>query len=119
MKKYFGLIFILLLAMSACQDKSSSASNTFESFEGVWKVTGPKGQIYYMTLKKDGSGTTTREGGEFGTWELNGGDLEAKWIPKNLKIQFSSGSARVSNLPSDKVESKQKTTAVKVDKIPE
>ena len=118
MKKNFLLLIFLLIDLIACQDKPGTTKIP-ESFEGVWKVTGPQGQVYYMTLKKDGSGSTTREGGEFGTWKSNGDEIEAKWISKNLKINFSSGSVKVPGLSTNKAASSQSSLAEKVEKIPD
>lgn len=118
--KILPCLFILLIfGAVACQDKPLAPIDSPEAYVGVWKVTGPKGQTYYMTIREDGSGSTTRGEGEFGTWKITSEQLEAKWIPKNLQIHFSSGSAKVPKIPSSDKPSSQKSIAEKVDKIPD
>lgn len=88
------LILVLFLGITACRQKALPPPDAPEAYVGVWKVTDPQGQVFYMTLKADGSGTTTREGGEIGTWKIKGDHLESQWLPKQFRIYFSEGKTK-------------------------
>lgn len=119
MIRIFTLASLMILAFTACQEKPLPPANSLEAYVGSWKVTDPQGQVYYMVLKKDGSGSTTRGPGEFGTWKLSGKEIETQWIPKDLKIHFSSGSAKLSGILDYKTQPSQEFVAERVEKIPE
>lgn len=114
MSRILCFLSLIFFGLAGCQDKPLPPLNSLEAYVGVWKVTDPQGKIYYMTLKEDGSGSTTRGEGEFGVWKINQNHIQTKWVPKNLTIQFSSGSAKV-KIPTSKANSSQKFIAERVD----
>jgi hypothetical protein len=118
MIRVFGLTVLLILTLPACQEKPLPPADSLDAYVGSWKVTDPQGQVYYMVLKKDGSGSTTRGPGEFGTWKLSGNQIETQWIPKDLKIHFSPGSAKLGAIPGTKSPPSQEFIAERVEKIP-
>src|SRR5215813_3374045 len=92
LRHFFAFLGIFLL-LAGCSKKEASLPSK-EGYVGSWKLTDPGGQVYYMTLNPDGSGKTTREGGEFGKWTFRQDHIETEWIPKNFKLYFDAGSAR-------------------------
>jgi hypothetical protein len=121
MKSYptYVLVFLgIFLLLAACSKKQESPPSK-EGYVGNWKLTDSQGGTYYMTLNPDGSGKTTREGGEFGKWEFKQDHIEAEWIPKNFKIYFNPGQARpLLKNPSVK-EGVEPSVGTKVDTIPQ
>src|SRR5215831_8003561 len=88
-------IFLLL----ACGQKQASAPSK-EDFVGNWKVQNPQLGSYYMTLNPDGSGSSTREGGEMGKWQFNSDHIELEWNPKNITLYFNPGKTTPRKQPS-------------------
>jgi|GEM_PF-3664328 len=116
-KRYFFAFLAVALLVSCSQKQQPSSPPSKEGFVGNWKLEDPRGNVYYMTLEADGSGKTTREGGEFGKWEFKQDHIEAEWIPKNLKLYFDPGQAKplLKNSPEERTFS----IGSKIDKIPE
>src|SRR4029434_8584862 len=120
----WAILGISFLAFSCSQKvdspsvQSPSAPASKESYIGNWKLSDTQGNTYYMSLDADGSGKTTRGGGEFGKWEFKQDHIEAEWIPKNLKLYFDPGKTKpLLKNPSGPPE--EISWGVKVNKIPE
>jgi hypothetical protein len=70
-------------------------------------------------LNPDGTGQTTREGGESGKWHVDHDYIEAEWMGKTLKFYFDSGQTRpLAEAPGGGKNNMGPATAVKVEKIP-
>lgn len=85
---------------------------------GSWKLNDPQGNTYYMTLDKDGSGVTTREGGELGKWEFKNDHIEATWNPKTIRFYFDSGQTQPLINPTVVPEKTGSSIGVKVEALP-
>jgi hypothetical protein len=115
-KKKFVLLGIFLL-FAACSRKQAS-SNNLNDYLGNWEVSDPQGQTFYMTLQPDGTGSTTRAGGEFGKWQFKADHIELEWIPKGFTLHFNPGQTVPLRIPGSSEPNPSPTTAVKVNKIP-
>jgi hypothetical protein len=96
--KYLLVVLGSVLLFASCSQKKESPASK-EGYVGHWELKDPQGNIYYMTLNPDGSGNTTREGGEFGKWQFKTDHVEAEWLSKNFKLHFNSGESQP--LPKD------------------
>jgi hypothetical protein len=116
-----GIFSVLLLGTVACQSKDLPKPDSPQAYIGNWKVTDPQGQVFYMTLKADGSGTTTREGGEFGTWKIKDEHLESEWLSQRFQIFFEKGKTKpifTGPAVEGKTQNPQPWVAERVEEIP-
>jgi hypothetical protein len=120
MKSFSKNLLVLLgvfLLLAACSRKQASPVNQ-DGYVGNWKVSDPQGNTFYMTLNPDGSGTSTRAGGEFGKWQFKADHIELEWMPKDFTLYFNPGQTVPLKNPSVGQVQAAPTTAVKVDEIP-
>ena len=108
------LIGVIALPVSCGKKQPEPASQ--EEYLGHWKVQHPDLGTYFMTLNPDGSGSSTRAGGEFGRWQWKADHIELEWNPKNLTFYFDSGGSAPKDEPS--VPDASSSSAEKVDKVP-
>lgn len=106
-----------LLFGNACNAGPKTDAASPDSYVGNWKVMNPQLGTYFMTLNPDGSGNSTRSGGELGRWQQKSDHIELEWTPKNLSLYFDSGNSAPQQNPS--VPANESSIAEKVDKIPQ
>jgi hypothetical protein len=117
--RYFFAFLGIFFLFASCSHKEELVPSK-EGYVGHWKLTDPQGNTYYMTLNPDGSGGTTREGGEFGKWEFKEDHVEAEWFPKKFRLYFNSGKTQpILKNPVAGEEKAGSSVGMKVDKIPE
>ncbi len=118
MKKTFPFILsisIVLLFSIGC----SRHKNSQEAYIGNWKVTEPTGETYFMSLREDGSSSSTFDGGEFGKWQMKEDHIEIEWTPKTLKLYFNPGSTKpLLENPTQINPNPTPSVAEKVEKVP-
>lgn len=107
---------MILLSLGCGQRQQQPKSESPDGYVGNWKVDHPTLGTYFMTLNPDGSGNSTRTGGELGKWQSKADYIELEWTPKNLTLYFDPGSSAAKTNPSLTAEGS--SVAEKVEKIP-
>ena len=103
-----------LFLCAACGHKQAAPIGK-DAYLGHWKVMQPQLGVYYMTLNPDGSGSSTRGGGEIGKWQFKEDHIELEWNPKNLTLYFNPGESAPKRNPT--LEATGASTAEKVDQV--
>jgi hypothetical protein len=121
MNKFYSFLLMAgfgLLISVGCS-KPPAKQDTSDGFIGNWKVTESSGEIYYMTLKTNGSSSSTHDGGEFGKWKRKKDHIEIEWFPKTFKLYFNPGSSKpLLENPTPDQPKPSPSVAEKVEKIP-
>jgi hypothetical protein len=112
--RVFALLLIPFFLSPACGRRQAAPLGK-EAYLGHWKVMQPQLGVYYMTLNPDGSGSSTRGGGEIGKWQFKQDHIELEWNPKNLTLYFNPGESAPKRNPT--VEASDASTAEKVDQV--
>lgn len=111
----FAFLSGIFLLSIGCNKQPQSHPVSQEDFVGNWKVNNPQLGTYFMTLNPDGSGNSTRSGGELGQWHWKADHIELEWMPKKMTFYFDSGSSQPKDPPKPDNEN---SIAEKVEKMP-